>query len=431
MTRKRKKTTALEFSVNKKKCSMNSTSDKINTCKKNISKFETELLSCIGPRHILKSKTLRKKIEEERQNMQDLINNTSEINMHRLMAEIDRIEKVEVPKSKDIKENIIDLKNRLYPPIQSKKNIFDSMENRDINKWKTLRSHKKRYAVMYNKDINQRTNSVDMCTKCGVDRIVDKESARSVCPQCGNCTIFASHIFDIKDVERDEGALTRQQSLSHMSKFSSQYERGFPAATENVLEQMFIKYSHTHIHDPAKVQSCRTAQLMKTCGDSIPKIYRRAPDRLSKELRCESIPEYTPQEINNLLNQRNKLRLPEEIKSNNTKHKKSFNNQIYMRQFGRANGMEISRLFLQAKTVKIHIERCRGLERECMIQQTKYDQPKSSFFGSDNLDEVVDNSSSSSSSSSSTSSTSPQQNKGFNTTHLSNGPTTWFLAPFS
>jgi hypothetical protein len=373
MVRKRKRVEDASDTTRKfrdKRIDLSQSHSKLTTSKEDLAQVVEEMKLCRGAKDILRFKTLRHKKDEIKKRICRFEEQTEEKTMHKMMSEIDRLEEVD---SSYIKERpkCMQTDNRLYPPVINKKNIFDVMRPGEEKKWKSLRAHKKRYSVMFNtSSVVTRTNHIDTCSKCCVDRIVDKESARSICPRCGNSRMFASHIFDTKEVEKNEGFATRQQSLSHMQKFSAQFERGYPPAPISVLEKLFIQYSKFHFHDPSKVQSCRTTQLMKKCTE-IPKMFRRAPDRLTKELRGESIPEYTPQEINNLLNQRNRLRMPEEMKGDISKHKKSFNNQIYMRQFGRANNMEVSRLFPHAKTNKIHIERCRGLERECIIQQNR------------------------------------------------------------
>jgi hypothetical protein len=372
--RRRQKGSAMTRAIKGKKLCLSTPHLKINEVRKTLKKHLAELKTCVGPQKILRFKVLTRAIDKLNRSIQTLETHSQEFRMHEMMAEIDNLNSVHRQNESDSivsSLKVIKVQNRLYPAVKHKRNVFDSMEQRDIDKWKNMRSYKKRYSVMFGKHVGNRINHVDLCRKCGVDCIVDKEHARSVCTQCGDCRVFASHIFDTKEVEKDEGILTRQQSLSHMQKFSAQFERGYPCAPLDVLEKMYIQYNKFHFRDPSKVQSCRTAQLMKSCP-SISKIYKRAPDRISKELKAESVPEFSSQEINSLLNQRNRLRLPEEIASENAKPKKSFNNQIYMRQLGRANGIEPSRLFPQAKTCKIHIERCRGLEQECLIQQRKY-----------------------------------------------------------
>jgi hypothetical protein len=93
--------------------------------------------------------------------------------------------------------------------------------------------------------------------------VVDRELAIRVCPKCAVTSTFASHIFESKDMEKGESS-SRQQSLNHMQKFSMQFERGHPSTPLDVLEAMSVAYSRIHLHDPSKVQACRTSNLLKT-----------------------------------------------------------------------------------------------------------------------------------------------------------------------
>jgi len=181
--------------------------------------------------------------------------------------------------------------------------------------------------------------------------------------------MFSSHIFDTKEIEKEESNNSKQQSITHMQKFSGQFERGFPPTPIPYLEALSIAYQKIHLHDPNKVQSCRTSQYLKSIRE-IPKLFKRAPDRISKELTCVGIPEFTSQELSCLLTQRNRLRSLDEWTDSkvnnqpNQKHRKSFSNASYFRQLGRANELEQARLFPHAKTSKIHTERTRDLETE-------------------------------------------------------------------
>jgi len=388
MSRKRKAATipaALEASLFKRK-KVQSTETELSKASTLLADMKKKLEVLTGPENILKSKILKKKIAEQEALIVSLGNSDAKEaerqKMSTLLSQIDRLEKNgSAPISQTDKK--IPTTNRLYPPLQTQRNILDEMTTRDSDRWKTLRSFKKRYSVMFNKPLAARKNIVDVCTKCKTERIVDKEASRSVCGHCGDTIIFASHIFEQKenDKEIDSTLVTRQQSLSHMSKFSSQFERGYPVASLDVLEKLCIEYRKFHFQDPSKVLSCRTASLLKSIP-SIPKIFRRAPDRLSKELKCESIPEFTSTELNGLLNQRNCLRLPEDkAKGGTGGGRKSYNNTIFIRQFGRSNDLEIARLFQQAKTVKIHIERCRALEEECLFVTNNKQESHSLGFG--------------------------------------------------
>jgi len=384
---KRKNQNQLEFCVQqKRRVNPNSEKEKVD---KELQQVELSISECKGPENILKYKVLCKKKEALQLQIANLITKRSEKEMHEYMATIDKLEKTEAKNTTSsvlLKE--VPLDNRLHPPKPNRKNIFDVMSQRDSDKYKLLRAHQKRCAVLYSNNTNNtkntndtsttgkpkneliRTNQIDTCVQCGVDRNVDKETAISVCPKCGSTRRFASHIFETKDSEKDESQTTRQQSLSHMQKFSAQFERGYPSTPIDVLEPIFLAYTKFHLHDPAKVQACRTSHLLKGLKH-IPKVFKRAPDRLTKELKKESIPEYTSTQLSQLLNQRNRLRTPEEMSDDDKKHRKSFSNQIYMRQLGRANQMEQSRLFPHAKTTKIHMARTRAMEKECEIQKEK------------------------------------------------------------
>ena len=323
--------------------------------------------SCKGPENILKSKTLQKRIQTLQQKIHDLKNTSS------TPAPLPSFESTLSNDVKSVKKIIVPI-TRLYPVKTNHRNLFDSMSSKEAEKYKLHRAQQKRYAVMHGKDPpTARFNHIDMCVRCGIDRVVDKEMAVAVCPKCGSTNKFASHIFEIKESEKEDNA-TKQQSLNHMQKFSAQFERGHPSAPLSVLESLSIAYSKVHLHDPSKVQSCRTGTLLKPMRD-IPKLFKRVPERLTKELKREAIPEYTSSQISQLLNQRNRLRAPDEVEEQyedqDKKHKKSFSNQIYMRQLGRANRMEQSRLFPHAKTTKIHQERTRGLEKELELQREK------------------------------------------------------------
>lgn len=374
-TKKRKATSQLTHLIKDKKRFIQG-HDKnavIEKLEKERREFEVARAKCQGSENILKYKVLTKKIQDKDLEIEQIKSKKHEKDMHAYMAMMDRLEKMpEHPgNQKLINRQEIPFENRLHPPRPNRKNIFDTMTHRDAEKWKLMRTYKKRYAVLFSQEQPAgRINPVDVCQSCGVDRHVDKETAISVCPKCGSTRKFASHIFDTKDIEKDDGVTTKQQSLSHMQKFSSQFERGYPNTPIDILEPISVAYQKIHLHDPSKVQSCRTSHFLKSMRE-IPKVFKRAPDRLTKELKKESIPEYTSQELSLLLNQRNRLRTPEEMGEADQKHKKSFSNQIYLRQLGRCNGLEQSRLFMHAKTCKIHMERTRALEKECEIVREK------------------------------------------------------------
>lgn len=272
------------------------------------------------------------------------------------------------PIIRSTKPRTIPLGHRLLPNRGgTRRSIFDSMTERDAQRWQVQRTQQKRASVLQKHSggvgrLEPRRNPIDTCVNCGVDRVVDKELAITVCPKCGSNREFASHIFDTKEVDK-EAHPPKQQTLTHLQKFSGQFERGFPATPLSVYDTLSVAYQKIHFHDPSKVQASRTATFLKTLP-GIPKTFRRAPDRLTLELKGQSIPEYTLQELTLLQNQRTRLQTAD-TDDPTAPHKKSFSNQMYMRQLGRANQMEQSRLFQLPKTNAIHLKRARALEEEC------------------------------------------------------------------
>lgn len=263
--------------------------------------------------------------------------------------------------------------HRLLPVPTNERNVLLQMNARSAQRWQTRKLHERRQQVI------GRTQNVDQCSSCMVDRCVDKEMSIAVCPKCGDTRRFATHIFETKEVDKDNAKITRQQSLSHMQKFTDQFQRGYPCMPLSVLERMTVAYSKIHVRDPSKVQLSTTNRLLKKLR-YIPRTYKRAPDRMTRELRCQSIPEYTTKELTKLLNQRNRLHAQEEDTGDSTKPKKSFPNPIFMRQLGRANMMEQSRLFQNAKTTRIHLERIRAMDQECDAQRVKFGDQESGIW---------------------------------------------------
>jgi hypothetical protein len=347
--------------------------------------LQKQIDECVGVESILKCKVLRKKLHECQLQLEAARSKSEEHAMHTYMSKMDQLEKASASASSTgskalEQKKVIPMTNRLHPPRANGRSMFDSMSDRDVKHWQLMRAHQKRFSMVYHQQQPAvRRNPIDTCEKCGLDRLVDKEMAITVCPKCGSNREFASHIFENKDVEKDETSNTKQQSLSHMQKFSAQFERGYPHTPIDMLEQVSVAYQKVHLHDPMKVQPSRTAQFLKQ-NPLITKVVRRAPDRLTKELKRESIPEYTSQELTLLLNQRNRLRTSDDlVEGGDKKHRKSFNNLMYMRQLGRANEFEQSRLYLQAKTYKIHTERTREMESECEL--TRQQQPDMGCYG--------------------------------------------------
>lgn len=372
--------------------------DPLPEVERTLADVERRLAECRGVEQILKAKTLRRQRDQLVQRRDELRAqakgpNDRDREMFEYLALIERMEKADVGSHRPGSgggAKVIPTYTHLHPPKASQKNLLETMSARDAAKWQNLRAHKKRYALLYNKEHPKaRCNAIDTCPECQVDLVVDRELATSVCPNCGWTRNFASHIFESKEMEKDDSG-HRQQSLNHMQKFSSQFERGQASSTPEVLEALSTAYSKVHLHDPSKVQACRTGTLLKGLPE-VPKAARRLPDRLTKELKGEGLPEFSSAQIQQLLQQRNRLRVPDDMAAEalvmdaassaalsdeggggggtvaaQKKSRKSFNNQIFMRQLGRSSGMEPARIFPNPKTTRIHIERTRALEKECL-----------------------------------------------------------------
>lgn len=331
--------------------------DEVAEWQKTISEKRERLAQLKGPRGILAAKVLQREIYE----------------LERKVSQGGRAGQVRQVKpeprrhyrasNQDVKR--MNTTHRLLPVPTNQRNILLKMNTRAAQRWQTRKLHERRQQVV------GRTQNVDQCPTCLVDRCVDKEMSIAVCPKCGATQRFATHIFETKEVDKDNAKITRQQSLSHMQKFTDQFQRGYPCMPLSVLETMTVAYSKIHVRDPAKVQLSTTNRLLKKLR-YIPRMYKRAPDRMTRELKGQAIPEYTSKELTKLLNQRNRLHAQEEDTGDGNKPKKSFPNPIFMRQLGRANMMEQSRLFQNAKTTRIHLERIRAMDQECDTQRVKF-----------------------------------------------------------
>jgi hypothetical protein len=135
-----------------------------------------------------------------------------------------------------------------------------------------------------------RHNDVDICSSCGVDRIVDKELARATCPQCGVNKLFASHIFEHR--ENPPLETRRVSAKNDDTEFTHQYERGFPVTDPAIIEKIVSGYNKIHLHTPMKVNTASTLKIIKSVT-GIPADYRSHADRITRELRRDNIHELT------------------------------------------------------------------------------------------------------------------------------------------
>lgn len=340
----------------------------VETIRSEMNAIQKQMNQCVGVVDILKYKVLQKQYKQLELKLTQFCPKSESVH-----------EKTQPQKSQgEIRgkhsEKKIELYSGLHPMKPSQKNILQVMNERELQKYQTQRAHQKRESMITiapsDRQPSVRVNSIDTCVDCFVDLVVNREMAIAVCPKCGFTRRFASHILDSKEVERDDGG-SRHQVVNHMQKFSSQFEHGHPSASIDVLEELAVAYSKIHVHDPSKVQACRTSLLLKNIR-TVPKSVKKIPDRLTKELKAEGIPEFTSSQLQQLLEQRNRLKVQEDVPMDEIgkKTRKSFNNHIFMRQLGRSSQMEPARLFPNPKTTHIHVERTKALEQACQSLET-------------------------------------------------------------
>lgn len=301
-----------------------------------IENLTKQLQACIGPMDILKAKILTSKIAELSKPIKP------QVSQERL-AELEKL-----------RTSFTENKNKSHPKEK-------------------LREIEMHIATLTNAKIDPRQNLVDECLIHGQKLNVDRENAKRFCSICGETKSFQSHIFEMKKQDKDDStSIGTDPALSHMQKFCSQFETGTGSPSLKVLEQMTIAYSKFHTTDPSKVQSSRTSQILKS-KNTIPKFYYSA-DRLTKELRADSVPEFTSAEIGKLISQRAQLANVEE---DDSKSKKSYHNMTYIRNLGLANNMAQARLFPHAKTNSTHKKRTRILEGQAIQQSKKQNMTRS------------------------------------------------------
>jgi hypothetical protein len=361
----------LQRIVTNKKQSIENRQTKLTNLRQEIKLLHNEWEKCIGPCNILKAKTIHRKIQLCKTKIDLLTSSTiQKQQVFNLMTQNDQLETTR----QHFENNNVGFKlhdqisasGRLYPEIKSR---FSNMSIPKIQKWQNLRAHQKRHSIMSEKNMPIKNYNLDFCEKCKVERIVVREHARSICPICADSKTFASHLFE---TTYENTKKIKKTHIDHMEKGITQYTRGFPSTQNTILEKMSLNYNNIHSHDPFKVQAVLTGKLITDCKD-LPNTMSNNRDRLSRELKSQSIPEYTQKQINSLINQRDRLKPDQRNLGTKCKQKKHSNNIVYFRQFGLASNMENSRLFPPLKTNSKHLEGCRALEKVCQdqLQKTK------------------------------------------------------------
>ncbi len=267
-------------------------------------------------------------------------------------------------------------KTRLYPKGWQDANMqrIPHAKNPIFHNWEKTKSFKSRADIVFKENTpDSRVQPVDVCTNCSVARIVDKDTSRTICPCCGDCRTLASYVFETQDWDREEVSSNPGSNSSHLQLYALQFKKGFPEPPLELLASLSYKLNKYHGHDACKVQRANMVEALKT----VPRVasrFRRSTERLIKEMTSAPIPEFTQLQLTKVINQKNKLQNTRDISGDLSAGgtDKSCNNQMYMRHFGLANGMQNAQLFSHAKTVKNHRVRCAHLEAACLQQASMH-----------------------------------------------------------
>jgi hypothetical protein len=215
---------------------------------------------------------------------------------------------------------------------------------------------------------------MDFCGFCNGRRVLRWDIARSVCVQCHASVPFPKHVYESRDAERVTHNRNQHTKLGHLRKHCKQYERNFPLIPVHILEQTSISHFQNGVFG-ASIQPTTTEKYLNEA--KAPSIFRKSSDRVTRSLRADPTPEYSPDELKLILYQRGKLR-PDQI-NNVEKHRKSLNNTFFMRHLGCMNNMRQSTLFQHSRTPRIHHHQIDSFHKQCDKQDTLDDQAKLSW----------------------------------------------------
>jgi hypothetical protein len=335
---------------------------------KKIQQLEAQRDACIGVLGIVRFRVLDKQIQALRRHTERVKVNRPIRRGKTLVAACSKV-----------------TKRRLFPELWYATNFHRVMTPKHAQCKR--QTHKTRVDLIYqennhksketsNLEVEERETPVDVCPKCTIALIVDKETSRTICPSCGDSRTLAFHVFDVHEWDKEDLCSSQTgASSSHLHQYCLQFKNGFPQPTVDTMANLTIHLQKIHTHDLSRVQRSCLVEALKTTPGVSPHL-RRSTDRLFKELRGEPIPEFSQMQLIKLLHQKNRLQATRDLVSGEqstgerTTLDKSFNNQMYMRHFGIANGMQNAQLFPHAKTVKNHRTRCNNLEAACLQQAT-------------------------------------------------------------
>lgn len=244
---------------------------------------------------------------------------------------------------------------QLYGPIRRSR---DMVKNRQD----------KFYTRMYPVSSQVQLNTGATCHKCGFAVAVDVTQCILACTNCGitrKIIVDKHHNTDLKPL--------MDKVSTQIISFCSQFLSSFPKLPKSLINHMYMSYQCIHFPYKTKVYSSRTQTFLKSYKQHN-FMYKRACERISKLLRHDHIPVLKKHDIMRIYRQR---RLIETLTSSNDHA--NVNYIAYIRQLGRLNNVEVTRLFHNAKTQKIHLKQCNIIENQLKEVQCRYNDTQNSF----------------------------------------------------
>lgn len=223
-------------------------------------------------------------------------------------------------------------------------------------------SFAKRYNI-----ITQNKNdelSLHKCPKCRIHRVVHLERSYIVCPTCGELQRYASHVRTkvnqqayIHMVKHKVG----KKSQKNIQRYLTQYLTTATHFKVRLISYIVERYHEIHYRYPCRVNTSVTEVFLSE-APSMFSHQKWHSERLASYLRGDCSPAFTIQEVTRILEKcrllskaRSKLSSPDQIKTCLI--------QNMLPQIIRSCGLDQARLLPNAKTNKIHLERCQTLAK--------------------------------------------------------------------
>jgi len=198
----------------------------------------------------------------------------------------------------------------------------------------------------------------DICFQCIAPKVYDRMKSITVCPQCGEC-IHVANRFSVSVTSskpRSNGREKRSHTISHLERYIAQYTEEFPSASAEELRLLRVGYDNFHSHSISIVNSSRTASIIRS-NNKLPNRFLNSVDRVGRRLIGAGIPIFNHREVNSIITHRTHSDLQNNIYAT----KKATNNQQYIRDAGKEQGINVVRMFKPTKTQCIQVQRCKKM----------------------------------------------------------------------